>query len=457
MGAFSRITPAVLAATTLLWLTGTVIGFPASAQAVRTLTLEQALALAEQHSPVLQASRQDVKAAEAQHQIAQSAYLPKVEAVETFTNTNNPTLAFGTLLNQGRFTQAGFDINNLNRPGTVENYRFALSLVQPVYNGGRERLGVAMAEIGQSASAQGLESTRQQVLFSVTRSYYDLVLAKAVVGVTRDTVSIAESNAKQIQSRYERGLTVKSDVLQAEVRLAALREEAIRADQRMRVATMSLRHAIGLNEEVDTSEILTQEEAVEKNLEATIARALEERPDFLMLLEEVRKAGVGIKMAKSAFLPNLNLQTSYELNNTAPFSQNGSNNYIALGVLSFNLFNGMGDAAAVRKARAQENRAREWLAAKRRAIEVEVVEAFYGLAAARQRLKVSEQAVAQAEENLRIVRNRYNNGIAPVIDLLNAEIFLNQARQNRMGAIYDDLVGRFRLDLVAGQLTKVSG
>jgi outer membrane protein TolC len=117
----------------------------------------------------------------------------------------------------------------------------------------------------------------------------------------------------------------------------------------------------------------------------------------------------------------------------------------------------MQDAAQVRKARAQEEKARELLAAKRREIEVEVVEAYYAVAAARERLAVSESAVAQAEENLRIIRNRYESGIAPVLDLFTAEMVLNQAKHNRMRALYDERIGQARWELVTGQFRKGQG
>lgn len=423
----------------------------------REVTLAQALELAGQHSPVLKASRQDVNAAEAQRSIATGAYLPKVEAIEAWTNTNNPTLVFGTLLNQGRFTQADFNTTTLNRPNAIENFRTAVVAVQPVYNGGREGIGVKMAEIGQAASAEGLESQRQRVLYTVTRAYFDLMLAKSVQTVARETVQIAESNLKAIQSRYKGGAVVKSDLLQAEVRLASHREEAIRADQTVRVAAIALRHAIGLEEEVDVAEGLSAGEAETRALDTAVSHALDSRPDYRKLAAELDKADAGVDFAKSAYRPTVNLQASYELNNAAPFSPNGSNNYAALGVVSLNLFNGGTDAAHVRKARAEVEKARELLAAKRREIEVEVVDAYYGLAAARERIAVTDRAVAQAEENHRILRNRYNSGIAPVIDLLTAELVMAQAKLNRMRALYDERVGRAKLDLVTGQFQRMQG
>lgn len=421
------------------------------AGAARTLTLEEALDLADQHSPILRASRQDVQAAEAQQRIAQAAYLPKLDAIEAWANTNNPAQAFAFLLNQGRFTQAGFDINSLNRPGSTENYRSALSLVQPIYNGGREQLGTRMAELGYRASEEGVERTRQRVLFQVTKAYFDLVLSKSVQRIAGETVQIAESDAKQIAVRYKSGATVKSDVLQTEVRLASLREEAIRAEQAVRIAAVTLRHAIGLDEEVDTSGTLASEATPEVRLEAVLVGAFQARPDYRELGAELRKAALGTKLAKSSYLPNVNLQGSYENNSTFPLGPNGQSNYGAFGVFTVNLFNGLSDAAQVRKARAQEEKVREQLEAKRREIEVEVVEAFYAVEAARERIAVSESAVAQAEENLRIIGNRYNSGIASVLDLLTAEVVLNQAKQNRLRAFYDAQIGEARLDLVTGR------
>jgi outer membrane protein TolC len=427
----------------------------APAEAARELTLDQARSLAAQQSPLLKASHLDTVVAEAQRDIASAAYLPRIEASETFLNTNTPSRVFGTLLDQGRFTQADFSTSKLNHPGPLENYRFGVTMTQPVYNGGREGLGMALAEIGREIAGESLAATRQRVLFSVTQAYHDLVLAKAAIGMAREALQIARATAKQVESRHRGGLVVKSDVMEAKVRVASLEEEVNRAEQRRRVAAAALQHAIGLDEEVDAVDTLSPgspDAAGVPAIGAEVAGALERRADYRALQRELTRAEVSSRLARSALYPNVNLQGSYELNNTAPISANGSSGYAALAVVSLNLFNGLSDSANIRKARAQEEKVRAQTAAKRREVEVEVADALAGLTGALDRIAVMEAAVVQATEGLRITRNRYDAGLSSLLDLLAAEQALNQAKQGRLRAIYDRQTNQARLALATGRL-----
>ena len=203
---------------------------------------------------------------------------------------------------------------------------------------------------------------------------------------------------------------------------------------------------------MDTADSLTPTTPPALDHTQLVSLAMEQRPDFRRLKAQLQQAGLAVKMAKSAFFPNLNLQANYELNATAPFGPNGSNNYSVFGIVSLNLFNGLSDAAHVRKTRAQVEKVRHLLEAKRRRIEVEVLEASSQVTSAAERLAVTEQAVDQAEEHLRIMRNRYTSGLAPVLDLLTAELVLRQAKLNRVQALYDLHVSEARLHLATGSL-----
>ncbi len=422
--------------------------------AAEALSLRQALQLAIQHNPTLQSSREEIKVTEAQKDMALAAFLPRIDATGTYTNTNQPSKAFGILLDQGRFTTADFAIPTLNNPGLKENFTSALSLTQSIYNGGRNLLNMEISDIGQTVSEEGLESTRQEILFRVTRAYFNLALAKLSLTIAQEAVQIAKTNARKIAIRYRDGVVVKSDLLQAQVRLADHRQNEIRVQQMIRVARLTFRHAIGTHNDVDVSETLSYTPFSSLDLEDLTSTALESRPDYRQTIAKLQQADLAVHLARSVYLPTLNLQANYELNTTAPFSPNGSNNYSVFGILSVNLFHGLSDAAAVRKAEAQAEKSRQLLEAKRRNIEVEVVGASSQVISASERLKVTEQAITQAEENLRILRNRYNEGLAPVLDLLTAELVLNQAKRNRMHALYDFQISRARLDFVTGTFQK---
>jgi outer membrane protein TolC len=425
-----------------------------TAEAARNLTLQEALALAGQHSPYLKASYQETVAADAQRDIASAAYFPKIEASETFLNTNTPSRVFGTLLDQGRFTQADFSTSKLNHPSSLENYKFGVTMTQPIYNGGRERLGVALAEIGREVAGETLTATRQRVVFAVTQAYHDLALATAAIVLAREAVQLARTTVKQVESRYKGGLVVKSDVMEARVRGSSLQEEVSRLEQRRRVAAVALQHAVGLDEEVDVAGGLPSDAAGAvpvPDLGAEVAVALERRPDYRAVVREVGRAEVGTRLANSALYPNVNLQGSYELNNTAPISSNGSSGYAALAVVSLNVFNGLSDSANIRKARALESKVREQAAAKRREVEVEVADALAGVTGASARIAVADAALAQATESLRIARNRYGEGLSPLNDLLAAEQALIQAKQARLGAGYDRQISQAKLMLVTGR------
>ncbi|RMH05625.1 MAG: TolC family protein [Nitrospirae bacterium] len=421
------------------------------AHAAEQLTLADALRLASQHNPTIQASRQEIKTALAQYEIARGAFLPRLTATGTYVNTNRPSQAFGILLDQGRFTAADFAINSLNNPGLTENFQSSIRLEQPVYNGGRELLGIALAEVGQTVSQEHLEETRQHMLFQVATAYYNLALAKVHVGVAKETLDIAKANLRHILSRYREGTTVKSDVLHARVRLAAHQEQVVRATQRVAVAQLRLQHAIGIDEEIDTVETLTGGPLPPLNRQQLITTALAQRPDYRQLRAEMARAELAVRLAQSTFLPSMNLHANYELNATAPFSPNGSNNYAIFGIISLNLFNGLVDMANVRKAKAQAKKIQHLLEATRRRIEVEVVEASSQLTAAAERLRVTQQAIDEAKENLRIVRNRYDTGLASVLELFTAELILREAKILRLRALYDFHVNRARLDLVTGK------
>ncbi|UCG12481.1 MAG: TolC family protein, partial [Deltaproteobacteria bacterium] len=242
----------------------------------------------------------------------------------------------------------------------------------------------------------------------------------------------------------------KSDLLRAEVRIAELEQERLQAQSQLEVARAALNAAMGV--EIDRSFHLTTtlECGTEAPgaLETWTSRSIQNRPDLQQIQFQEMIAEEEVKKAKAAHLPGLYLSGSYEIN-SEDFSET-ANNYTLGAVMRFNLFSGLGLQSKVHEAMAMLRQTQAIARQLELGIRVETRQAFFMAQSAYQRIEVARVAVAQAEEGLRIVRNRYESGLFTIVNLLDAEVALQQARTNHFRSLHDFEVAMAQLNLAAG-------
>jgi outer membrane protein TolC len=253
-----------------------------------------------------------------------------------------------------------------------------------------------------------------------------------------------------VRSRFKSGLVVKSDLLRAEVRIAELEQERFQAQSQVKVARAALNAAMGVEIDRSFRLVTALERGAEApgSLEAWISRSLENRPDLQQMQFQEMMAEEEVKKAKAAHLPGLYLSGSYEIN-SEDFSET-ANNYTLGAVMRFNLFSGFGLQSKVDEAIANLCQTKAMARQLELGIGVETRQAFFMAQSAYQRIGVAQAAVAQAEEGLRIVRNRYESGLFTIVNLLDAEVALQQARTNHFHSLHDFEVATARLNLAAG-------
>jgi len=419
------------------------------------LRLSDAVQTALEKHPALRAAGYQAEAAASGVRQARAGFFPRVDFSEGFSRSDNPVYAFGSLLNQGRFTAADFAVDKLNHPDPITNWRTNLSGSVPLFLGGRTVLGYQQAQLGHSAAEQGRLRAEQEVIFGVVRAYAAVLLSREALSTVQAAVRTAEANLAAAEARYEAGLVVASDALAARVRLGRLREEAIAAANQVRLSQAALNEAMGLP--LDRAHKLTGRldlpPELSEPLEALEASARTQRPDYRQLDLEVQRLEKDVLRSKGALLPTMHLTGNYEINNYR-FASNGQDSWSVGVVLSLNLFNGGGDHARIAEAQANHRRAvaqRERMA---NAIGLEVHDAFLAHQTARERVGVAREAVAQAEESLRIVQDRYDAGLTTIVELLDSETALTAARTNLTRTLYDATVSQARLDLSLGRLDR---
>jgi outer membrane protein len=444
------------------WATGLIVGLlmtagltGAGAAPAADLGLSDAVRTALDSHPALRAAGHQVAAAGAGVDQARAGFLPRVDLSEGLTRSDNPVYAFGSLLNQGRFTAADFALDRLNHPDAVTNWRTNLSGSLPLFVGGRTYLGYRQAQIGREAAELGRVRLEQEIIFGVVRAYHTVLLAEEARATVEDAVRTAEANLAAAEARVEAGVVVASDALAARVRVARLQEEAIAAASQVRLSHAALNEAMGLP--------LDRPQPVRGRMELPLAlydrldgleeQARQQRPDYRQAWLEEQRLEQEVLKAKGALLPTLHLASNYEINTSRPASEGQDNWSVGL-LLNLNLFNGGGDRARILEA--QENHKRMSALKERlgNAIGLEVHEAFLAHRSARDRVAVARQAVTAAVESLRIVRERYDAGLTTILELLDSETALTAARMSLTRTLYDATVGQARLELCLGRLDR---
>lgn len=427
------------------------------AQTENKLTLEQAVALALQKNPAIHAADAYSQAVRESIAAAKAGRYPKVDFSEGFTRGNNPVYVFGSLLTQHQFTANNFALGFLNTPPPLDNFRTQFTATVPLYDAGETRHRVRDARLGAESADQAVAHTGQQVIFGVMQAYFDQLLARESVRVAESAVKMASADLNRAQARSEQGLTVPSDVLSAEVQLAAAKEQLIRANNALAISQAALNVAIGLPEDASTEAAgAFTETAIDAGTLAEQQQfALAHRPDFLQATIAKNQAKNGVSSARSAFLPRVGLFSSWEQDNQT-FLARGGDNWAAGVSLTFNIFNGGADRARLRESRFRQTQAEAMTEQMASQVRLQVRQAYLNLQAAKDRMDVSRESAARANESLRILRDRYETGLAGMTDLLRAETAETSAERDHLNAVYDYRLAGASLELASGRLAQNS-
>ena len=423
-----------------------------TAYATEAITLEQAIETALKNNPGLKAADAQVEAAQAGITRSRSGFLPKVNLSETWSKTDNPLMVLGTKLNQEIVTSADFNPMVMNNPEPASNYNTRLSVMQPVFNGGKEYLGVTQARLANEASLQDRNRTRQETVFNVVKAYYGLLLANEYNKVAQQSLETSAANVKLAEARFKAGAVLQSDLLRAKVQLAEVKEMATRAGNSVKLAAANLNFAMGVPQASEyevMGTLLVQE--LKEDLDSMISEALQLRPDLVSLDRSRKNAEANVKQARTDYIPSLNLMGQVDWNSYRPVG-NDAKSWAVMAVLQWNLFDGMVTTSRVREASAAAGKVKAQEEQMRSGVQLQVRQAYYNFSASKERIAATASSVHEAEEGLRIVQKRYEVGMTTFVDVLGAESALIRARTNALQALYDNNVARAELRLAAGVL-----
>jgi len=422
---------------------------PAAAQ--EPLTLSDAVARTLDQNPAVRAVDAGVKEAGTRVDAARSGYLPHLRLAESWQRGDQPVFVFGSLLSQRRFTEANFAIDALNHPDPVNNFKTTIGVQQVIFDGMRTSAGMRAAALGVSIATLEQRKLAAQLRLGATQAFGQALAASAERDAADAALASAEEDLRRTTARRDAGLETDANVLALEVHTAQMRARQIRARSDAAVALVQLNQTMG--EDLDrVFQLVPPPPPVAGD--ALDRAALEEaalagRPELAQATAQRDLALASGDTARSMLLPQVGFQAAMEFN--GPTFGDRASAWIVGTEISWDLFSDGASRARRREATFAAERASAERDRLEAAVRVEVRSAVARLEAARAREAVGRAAVEQARESQRIIRDRYDAGMAAASDLLRANTALLDAETLRTSTLVDLLVSSAALDRAVGR------
>jgi outer membrane protein TolC len=235
---------------------------------------------------------------------------------------------------------------------------------------------------------------------------------------------------------FKTGTSPRFDVLRADVQLAAAQERLATARNAVELMKASFNNVLGRpTESPAVLKEIPREQIPVPDLTEGLEAAIAARPELASTQKQISLAVQKERLARAGDLPTLSISSSYNRQPATAFSRNYR--YDALFIVSMPVFDSGLSRHEAKQARQERMAAQSLTEERRLRIELEVKQSLLNIEDARLRIDVTAKAVSQAEEALRIANLRYQTRLAPIIEVLDAEVALTQARNNEINAWFD--------------------
>jgi outer membrane protein TolC len=426
--------------------------FSASVWAQEPLTLKHAIQIALKQSPAVEGAQADVDDARAGLTLARTQYLPQINFTEDLSRGNDPVYVFGTRLRQHQFTEADFALESLNKPDAVGNYSTRVSGRWLLFDSFRTQKSVHGADLMKKSAASSAEAVDQKVVLDVVQDYQGVLYAERQVEIAQHESETAVALLSSVDDRVRAGLAVESDRMLARVSVAARKQGWIAAEGDLELAWAQLRFAMG-TPGLQSSAIRPIDEKgfPDKNLEEDLQTAMVHRRD-LEATEEVRAAQAAAESSsRLSFGPSVSAYGNWE-DDRQTLGGNGGDNWVSgiqigVDILPF------GKRAQLTREKAEKARVDVEQSRCQQQIRLQVSQAHIQHVTAALSLETAKSATEQAAESLRIVKNRYDAGLASMTDVLRAEDAERDAQMNYWHAVYGNAAAYAQLLFATGTLT----
>jgi outer membrane protein TolC len=400
------------------------------------LSLSDCLTRAAENNPELRSLAWEPRLARQNLRQVSSALYPRLDGQVGYTIQKDPQAA----IIMGRVAE--LQDSDYSHGGVEAFYT--------IYDFGKREARISQARAVADASSSRYDAQRTDVSLQVIEAYFGILESMQLVEAARDEITQVEQHRRMAQALFDEGVVTRNDILQADVRLAAARQNLLSRDNRLENIWLRLNYLTGSDPAFRGELSADGEMSHAAETKPDDNDALARRPEILALRKGVEASQAQLRESRSAYFPELFTRLALEYVDNSKYREQ---TIMSAGVgLKVNLFDGFATTAARQKAVQSLSRSRDLLAQGETQVRLEIATARNDLRVAGERIRVAEAAILQSRENLRMNHERYKERVGTATEVLDAQTLLTQTRTDYFRALFDCKVAAARLRRALGEL-----
>ncbi len=408
------------------------------------LTLEECVSLALENNSRIQTAEYSLKAAHETSQQAFTKYFPSISLSGAAFTSNHGMLRHRLDLPLSMLDPSlpDMDFNlSLLKKGSVAG----ITLVQPIFLGGRVVNGNRLAHVGEEVGRLMQRQTADEVRRNVEEYYWQLVSLHSKHATVDEAIAMLDTLTSQVGRYVEAGVTTVNDLLEVKLKRNEMVAARTELDNGIAMMRMLLSQYVGKGTDgsVDAAEEVCV--GIVPEFPGDIYRSPEECLDQTvghgLLLQNVKAKELEQKIAVGNNLPMVAAGASYNYEHLLDQGHTFANVYVTVSVPLTDWWGGSHD---IRRKKLETRIARTKLEDDSQMLIIAMTNSWNDLTTSYTQMEIARESIAQAEENLRLNRNFYDAGTTTISDLLNAQTLLRQSQDK-----FIDAYGRFQLKKLA--------
>ncbi len=412
-------------------------GGAAGQEPAERITMDQALERALIHSPQLAQSQATVHNAGGTRLRAWGAFLPNV------------SMGSGaSVQSQSRFDPTTQRLVS----GSSDSYNASLNANYQVFQGGRKFAELDRTESARIEAEARLSNQRFAILLQTRTLFLNALRQAELVLVAEASVTRAEESLGITRRQVQLGTGTRSDSLRTRLELANARQSLLQSQNQLRAARFNLGRQVGadgpvspvLPDDAEPGPLALSEAEI-------IALAESVSPAVRAAAAASAVAGASESSARSSYLPTLSVSSGYTWANQERSFTGGNTSWNLRISGSYQIFDGFQRQQNVSQASESRRVARLTEDDARRGVRQDVDAALRTLETQEQAIAIADDAVFVAEEDLRLIRERYAVQMATILDVITSQVALDQSEANLVSARYDYMVAKAELESIVGR------